>query len=82
MTGRTFEIVVGGVMSPALASAVEGFEIRCVVRGRTHLVGCVPDQASLHGTLELLRDLNIELISLNPLPETATESFPPAGRDI
>lgn len=58
-------------MSPALVTVVEGFEIRCVVRGRTHLVGCVPDQASLYGTLELLRDLNIELVSLNPLPETA-----------
>jgi hypothetical protein len=26
----------------------------------------VPDQARLHCTLELLRDLNIELISVNP----------------
>jgi hypothetical protein len=30
----------------------------------THLVGWVPDQARLHGTLELLRDLNVELSSV------------------
>ena len=32
----------------------------------THLVGWVPDQSGLHGTFDVLRDLNIELISVNP----------------
>jgi hypothetical protein len=30
------------------------------------LVGWVSDQSRLHGTFALLRDLNIELVSVNP----------------
>ena len=67
-----FEIVVKGRLSPTLAAAIEGFEVSCCDRGLTHLVGWVPDQARLHGTLELLRDLNIELVSVNPVPSEAT----------
>ena len=41
-------------------------------QGRTTLVGWVPDQARLFSTLEVLRDLNIELISVNPAPTSRT----------
>ena len=74
MGGETFEIVVKGTLSPALASAFDGFEVRGIGDGKTRLVGQVPDQARLHGLLELFRDLTIELISVNrvrdamPLP--------------
>jgi hypothetical protein len=69
-----FEIVVKGRLSPTLTAAIEGFEVSRCDRGLTHLVGWVSDQARLHGTLELLRDLNIELVSVNsmPSPETGT----------
>ncbi len=68
MTAESFEIVVRGAMSPALAAVIDGFEISRIDHGRTHLIGWVPDQSRLHTTLELLRDLNIELVSLNPVP--------------
>jgi hypothetical protein len=68
MNPETFEIVVRGRMSPTLASAVDGFEISRTDHGMTHLVGWVPDQARLHSLFELLRDLNIELVSVNPTP--------------
>ena len=45
---------------------MEGFEVSRCDLGLTHLVGWVPDQARLHSTLEVLRDLNIELVSVNP----------------
>jgi hypothetical protein len=61
-----FEIVVKGRLSPTLTAAIEGFEVSCCDGGLTHLVGWASDQARLHGTLELLRDLNIELVSVNP----------------
>jgi hypothetical protein len=61
-----FEIVVKGRLSPTLTAAIDGFEVSRCDRGLTHLVGWVSDQARLHGTLELLRDLNIELVSVNP----------------
>ncbi len=68
MSSKTFEIVVKGTMSPTLAAAIEGFDISRTDCGMTYLVGWVPDQARLHSVLELLRDLNIELVSVNPTP--------------
>jgi len=64
---ETFEIVVKGRLSPTLVAAINGFEVSRCDHGLTHLVGWVPDQARLHSVLELLRDLNIELASVNPV---------------
>jgi hypothetical protein len=69
MSARSYEIQVKGTLSPALVAAIEGFEVSRVEQGRTTLVGWVPDQARLFSTLQLLRDLNIELVSLNPDPD-------------
>ena len=55
-----FEIVVKGRLAPTLDAAIEGFEVSRCDEGWSHMVGWVSDQARLHGTLELLRDLNIE----------------------
>jgi hypothetical protein len=49
-------------------AAIDGFEVSRCDQGLTYLVGWVPDQARLHSLLELLRDLNIELSSVNPIP--------------
>lgn len=67
MNAGSFEIVVKGRLSPTLIAALDGFEVSRCALGLTHLVGWVPDQARLHSTLELLRDLNIELVSVNPM---------------
>jgi len=64
---ETFEIVVKGRLSPTLVAALDGFEVSHCDHGLTHLVGWVPDQARLHSLLGLLRDLNIELASVNPV---------------
>jgi hypothetical protein len=66
MPPESFEIVVKGRLSPTLIAAIDGFEVGRCHDGETHLVGWVPDQSGLHGTLERLRDLNIELVSVNP----------------
>ncbi len=65
-----FEIVVKGRLSPTLAAAINGFDVSHCDHGLTHLVGWVSDQARLHSTLEMFRDLNIELVSVNPVPVT------------
>jgi hypothetical protein len=70
MGAQTFEIVIKGRLSPTLIAAIDGFEVSRCEHGLTHLVGWVPDQARLHSTLELLRDLNIELASVNPMDPT------------
>ncbi len=78
MNAERFEIVVKGRLSPTLIAAIDGFEVSRCEQGETHLVGWVPDQARLHSTLELLRDLNIELVSVNPkLP--APEDLQPSS---
>jgi hypothetical protein len=74
LNAGSFEIVVKGRLSPTLIAAMDGFEVSRCDLGLTHLVGWVPDQSRLHGTLERLRDLNIELVSVNPMesPELQT----------
>ncbi len=79
MVAGSFEIVVKGRLSPTLIAAIDGFEVTRCDNGLTHLVGWVSDQARLHSTLELLRDLNIELVSLNQAPSTQIGEPTPHG---
>lgn len=70
MSAQSIEIVVKGRLSPTLIAAIDGFEVSGVEDGRTTLLGWIPDQARLHSTIELLRDLNIALVSVNPAPNS------------
>ena len=69
---HTFEVVVRGRLSPALLSAFGGFEATHFDGGLTHLVGDMPDQQGLYRLFGILRDLNIELVSVNPVVTTIT----------
>ena len=73
---RTFEVIVRGRLSPRLLVAFDCFEATNCDHGMTRLVGCVPDQEALHQLFHLLRDLNIELVSVNPVGEGTTGSPP------
>jgi hypothetical protein len=64
---RTYKVIVRGRLSPGLVAACEGFEAAEFDQGTTHLVGPVPDQKVLHRLFQVLRDLNVELISVNPV---------------
>jgi hypothetical protein len=77
LNAGSFEIVIRGRLSPTLTAAMDGFDVSRYDKGLTHLVGWVPDQARLHGTLEMLRDLNIELVSVNPKPSPESETREP-----
>jgi hypothetical protein len=59
-----YRIVVRGAVSPRLAETIE-----CVHASdqETVLTADVVDQAQLHGILERLRDLGIELVRLESL---------------
>ena len=69
MSTRTFEVVVRGRLSTAILVAFGDFESARTDGGLTHLVGQVPDQEVLHRLFRQLRDLNIELVSVNPVGE-------------
>jgi hypothetical protein len=64
---ETFEVVVRGRLSPTLLAAMEGFEASRCDHGLTHLIGTVSDQAQLHRLFQVLRDLNIELVTVTAL---------------
>ena len=60
-----YEITVDGVVGPAVLSALEGFEDRATTAGRSRLVGEVVDQAALHGILERLQDLHVDIVDVH-----------------
>jgi hypothetical protein len=66
---RAFEIVIKGTLSEPVFALIDGFQISRIEHGLTHLVGLMPDQPKLQGLLTLLGNLNIELVSVNPLSE-------------
>ncbi len=68
MTATRYRIVVKGRLSDTLGSAFDGMELE-PADGRTALTGWFDDQSKLHGTLDRIRDLGIELISINPVEE-------------
>jgi hypothetical protein len=61
-----YRIVVKGSLSPAFGSAFEGVTLE-QLPGATALEADLADQAELHGILERLRNLGIELLSVNAL---------------
>jgi hypothetical protein len=65
-TGTVYEILVRGALSETLASELGArrFEPR---HGKTLIVVEVIDQAHLHGILEQLRDLAIDIERVNPV---------------
>ena len=63
---QNYRIVVKGRIGGALAEMFEGLQIRAC-SCETELSGAISDQAQLFGYLLRLRDLGIQLISVNPV---------------
>lgn len=62
-----YEIRFHGALSPRLATWFDGYELLPVENGDTLLRAQVHDQSELHGILEKIASLNLELISVNPV---------------
>jgi hypothetical protein len=60
-----YQIVVRGELSQRFRPAFEGMAL-VSGDGRTVITGPVVDQAHLHGLLDRVGDLGLELISVNP----------------
>jgi hypothetical protein len=65
MEPTVFRIVVRGELSQRYVPAFEGMTL-ATGDGQTAIVGPVTDQAHLHGLLNRIGDLGLELISGNP----------------
>lgn len=61
-----YRVVVRGTLGEHLASCFESFELEAG-GGETALTGTLADQAQLHGLLDRLQDLGIDLVSVNPV---------------
>ncbi|KPL77276.1 hypothetical protein ADN00_09065 [Ornatilinea apprima] len=59
-----FEIQVKGSLAPAWSDWFAGFDLSSDENGNTIMVGPVIDQAELHGVLERIRDLGLQLLSV------------------
>ena len=60
-----YQIVVRGELSQRFRLAFEGMAL-VSGDGRTVITGPVVDQAHLHGLLDRVGDLGLELVSVNP----------------
>jgi hypothetical protein len=67
MPGTRYEIVVKGTLGERFLATFDGLALSTHA-GETRLSGEVADQAQLYGVLLRLRDLGIELISVNRAP--------------
>jgi hypothetical protein len=74
----TYRIVVRGELSKRYAPAFEGMTLK-TGDGETAIVGLVIDQAQLHGLLNRVGELGLELISVNPTLEPTSSAPRLAG---
>ena len=62
-----YELVLRGEIGDRFGLLFEGMSLTRTP-GHTVLTGAVTDQAHLHGLIERIQELGIELVSVNPLP--------------
>jgi hypothetical protein len=60
-----YEIKIKGCLDPYWSDWFAGLKLTYLEGDETLLSGQLPDQASLHGLLERIRDLNLTLISVS-----------------
>jgi hypothetical protein len=70
-----YQIVVRGELSQRFSTAFEGMAL-AAEDGQTTITGPVIDQAHLHGLLDRIRDLGLDLVSVNA---TYNHSLPSTG---
>jgi hypothetical protein len=68
MTRRTYEITVAGQAVPAVVGAFEDFEV-VVGAECTTLRAELPDQAALHGAIDRVQALGLELLEVRPVED-------------
>jgi hypothetical protein len=69
-----YSVVVRGRLEGHVVAVFDGVELE-MRRGQTVVTGSF-DQSRLHGLLDRLRDLGIELVSVNPVDPTLLDFKP------
>jgi hypothetical protein len=73
--GGSYEIRIKGRLSDSLLAAFEGLSAT-VEPVETVLHGPVQDQSSLHGLLDRIQSLGLELVEIRRLPPSPDEPLP------
>lgn len=75
-----YEIRLRGELDERRTSWFDGLTLRREGDGNTVVVGLFADQAAIHGVLQRVRDLGLQLISVTPVPESRhTDDSDPAS---
>lgn len=69
-----YEIRIKGHLDNRWADWFDGLTITWADNGETRLTGTVVDQAALHGLLKKIRDLGMELLSINRIEPGHTDN--------
>ena len=76
------EIRVKGHIDPTWSDWVEGLNISHIDQDQTLLSGVVVDQSTLFGILTKLRDMGLEIVSVNVSDSQPVEASTPRSREI
>jgi hypothetical protein len=79
VTSTTYRIVVRGELDPRFACLFEGMTMDAA-EGTTVLAGQLVDQAQLHGVIERIEELGLELVSVQQ--ELEAPAGPGAGGSL
>jgi hypothetical protein len=60
-----YEVRVDGVLDGRWSAWFDGLQVSSDDRGQTTIAGPVTDQAALHGLLDKVRDLGLELLEVH-----------------
>jgi hypothetical protein len=64
----TYELVIRGEIGDRFVVLFDGMRLERAA-GRTMITGPVRDQAHLHGLIQRIEELGLELVSVNPVDE-------------
>jgi hypothetical protein len=76
-----YRICIRGRVSDRLGSALEGMRLEAG-QTETMFTGEIRDQSQLYGLLDRVRDLGLELISVQPHPAADTTSTTHLRKDL
>ena len=74
-----YEIRVSGHLDANWSEWLDGMAIQHEANGETLLTGSLRDQSALHGVLNCLRDLGVQLMSVNRMDDEQSPDPPGAG---
>jgi hypothetical protein len=78
MAPTWYRIVVAGELSCRYAPAFDGMTMQCA-GGQTEITGMVVDQSHLHGLLDRVGELALDLVSVNAIADEDPPVDPQLG---